>query len=217
MKNQINNLEMGIDSSLSYCSLTVFKNQKILWNKSAKADFGHEQKLAKLLQVCVQELKISPKNIAFLHLNHGPARFTAIRNCHALVKGFFLNHPTKILNYNIFEHYFLGINKEPSKKIICILDTNRRDLAIQQINQKGKLIGKTVTYKIDESLKLLLQKDVIIMGNGVLKLKTMPEFKFLKSKECGPIHLKSDFFVQKFYDKKPKLNISKIIYPYAPI
>jgi len=217
MKKQINNLEMGIDSSLSYCSLTVFKNQKILWNKSVKADFGHEQKLAKLLQVCVQELKISPKNIAFLHLNHGPARFTAIRNCHALVKGFFLNHPTKILNYNIFEHYFLGINKEPSKKIICILDTNRRDLAIQQINQKGKLIGKTVTYKIDESLKLLLQKDVIIMGNGVLKLKTMPEFKFLKSKECGPIHLKSDFFVQKFYDKKPKLNISKIIYPYAPI
>ena len=217
MKKQTNNLEMGIDSSLSYCSLTVFKNQKILWNKSVKAQFGHEKKLAKLLQDCVQELKISPKNIAFLHLNHGPARFTAIRNCHALVKGFFLNHPTKILNYNIFEHYFLGINKEPSKKIICILDTNRRDLAIQQINQKGKLIGKTVTYKIDESLKLLLQKDVIIMGNGVLKLKMIPEFKFLNAKECGPIHLKSDFFVQKFYDKKPKLNISKIIYPYSPI
>ena len=208
---------MGIDSSLSYCSLTVFKNQKILWNKSVKADFGHEQKLAKLLQDCIQKLKISPKNIAFLHLNHGPARFTAIRNCHALVKGFLLNHTTKILNYNIFEHYFLGMNKEPSKQIICILDTNRRDLAIQQINKKGKLIGKTVTYKIDESLKSLLQKDVIIMGNGVLKLKSMPEFKFLKTKECGPIHLKSDFFVQKFYDKKPKQNISKIIYPYAPI
>lgn len=217
MKKQINNLEMGIDSSLSYCSLTVFKNQKILWNKSVKADFGHEQKLAKLLQDCVKELKISPKNIAFLHLNHGPARFTAIRNCHALVKGFFLNHPVKIFNYNIFEHYFLGFDKVPTKKTICVLDTNRRDLALQEINPKGKLIGKTDTYKIDESLKSLLQKDVIIMGNGILKLKSMSEFKFLKAKECGPIHLKSDFFVQKFYDKKPKLNISKIIYPYAPI
>jgi hypothetical protein len=97
------------------------------------------------------------------------------------------------------------------------LDTNRRDLALQEINPKGKLIGKTVTYNIDESLKSLLHKDVIIMGNGILKLKSMSEFKFLKTKECGPIHLKSDFFVKKFFDKKPKSNISKIIYPYAPI
>ena len=208
---------MGIDSSLSYCSLTIFKNQKILWNKSIKANFGHEKKLAKLLQDCLQTIKITAKNITFLHLNHGPARFTAIRNCHALIKGFFFNHPINIYNYNIFEHYFLGLGNKPNKKILCILDTNRRDLAVQQISPDGKLIGKTITYNIDESLISVLQKDVILMGNGVVKLRNIPEFKFLKNKECGPIHLKSDFFIKKFYDKKPKQHITKIIYPYSPI
>ena len=36
---QLKNLELGIDSSLSYCSLTLFKNKKILWDHFQKNDF----------------------------------------------------------------------------------------------------------------------------------------------------------------------------------
>ena len=33
MVSKLNNLEIGIDSSLSYCSITLFKKKKIIWDK----------------------------------------------------------------------------------------------------------------------------------------------------------------------------------------
>ena len=152
ISKQLKNLELGIDSSLSYCSLTLFKNKKILWDRFQKNNFGHEKNLSLMLQKMLSETQITPKNISFLHINNGPARFTAIRNCHALMKGFFFSHTVKIISYKIFEHYFLGINQPLQKNILCIIDTNRRDLAIQKINPDGKLIGKTKTYLIDDQL-----------------------------------------------------------------
>ena len=67
--------------------------------------------------------------------------------------------------------FFLGLTKKVDKNILCILDTNRRDLAIQKISPLGKLIGKTRTLTINEKLKELLQGDYVLMGNGVNKLK----------------------------------------------
>ena len=84
MSKQLKNLELGIDSSLSYCSITLFKNKKIFWDRFKKNDFGHEKNLSLMLQKMLIETQITPKNIGYLHLNNGPARFTAIRNCHAV-------------------------------------------------------------------------------------------------------------------------------------
>lgn len=214
---QLKNLELGIDSSLSYCSLTLFKNKKILWDRFQKNNFGHEKNLSLMLQKMLSETQITPKNISFLHINNGPARFTAIRNCHALMKGFFFGHTIKIISYKIFEHYFLGINQPLQKNILCIIDTNRRDLAIQKINPDGKLIGKTKTYLIDDQLIELLKDSNALMGNGIEKLKKIKEYSFIKKKIIGPIELKSNFFVKNSYLKKPQLKFPKIIYPYSPV
>lgn len=214
---QLKNLELGIDSSLSYCSLTLFKNKKILWDRFQKNNFGHEKNLSLMLQKMLSETQITPKNISFLHINNGPARFTAIRNCHALMKGFFFSHTVKIISYKIFEHYFLGINQPLQKNILCIIDTNRRDLAIQKINPDGKLIGKTKTYLIDDQLIELLKDSYALMGNGIEKLKKIKEYSFIKKKIIGPIELKSNFFVKNSYLKKPQLKFPKIIYPYSPV
>jgi tRNA A37 threonylcarbamoyladenosine modification protein TsaB len=217
ISKQLKNLELGIDSSLSYCSLTLFKNKKILWDRFQKNNFGHEKNLSLMLQKMLSETQITPKNISLLHINNGPARFTAIRNCHALMKGFFFSHTVKIISYKIFEHYFLGINQPLQKNILCIIDTNRRDLAIQKINPDGKLIGKTKTYLIDDQLIELLKDSYALMGNGIEKLKKIKEFSFIKKKIIGPIELKSNFFVKNSYLKKPQLKFPKIIYPYSPV
>jgi tRNA A37 threonylcarbamoyladenosine modification protein TsaB len=217
ISKQLKNLELGIDSSLSYCSLTLFKNKKILWDRFQKNNFGHEKNLSLMLQKMLSETQITPKNISFLHINNGPARFTAIRNCHALMKGFFFSHTIKIISYKIFEHYFLGINQPLQKNILCIIDTNRRDLAIQKINPDGKLIGKTKTYLIDDQLIELLKDSYALMGNGIEKLKKIKEYSFIKKKIIGPIELKSNFFVKNSYLKKPQLKFPKIIYPYSPV
>ena len=119
MSKQLKNLELGIDSSLSYCSITLFKNKKIIWDRFHKNDFGHEKNLSLMLQKMLIEMQITPENISFLHLNNGPARFTAIRNCHALMKGFFFGRKVQIFSYKIFEHYFLGINQSFQKNILC--------------------------------------------------------------------------------------------------
>ncbi len=217
MSKQLKNLELGIDSSLSYCSITLFKNKKIFWDRFKKNDFGHEKNLSLMLQKMLIKMQITPKNISFLHLNNGPARFTAIRNCHALMKGFFFGHKIQIVSYKIFEHYFLGINQSFQKNILCIIDTNRRDLAIQKLSPQGKLIGKPKTYLINNQLIELLSGDYILMGNGIEKLKQMKDFSFIKKKLMGPIELKSNYFMNNNYLKKSQVKFPRIIYPYSPI
>ena len=217
MSKQLKNLELGIDSSLSYCSITLFKNKKIFWDRFKKNDFGHEKNLSLMLQKMLIETKITPKNIGYLHLNNGPARFTAIRNCHALMKGFFFGHKVKIVSYKIFEHYFLGVNQSVQKNVLCIIDTNRRDLAIQKLSPQGKIIGKIKTYLIDNQLIELLSGDYILMGNGIEKLIQMKNYSFIKKKLMGPIELKSNYFINSVYLKKPQIRFPKIIYPYSPI
>jgi len=211
------NLEMSIDSSLSYCSITLFKNKKILWDQTKKCDYGHEKILAKLLQKLLKDTGIKPDNIKYLHLNKGPARFTAIRNCHALMKGFFFNHKTKIYSYSIFEHYYLGINVEVTKNLLCIIDTNRRDLAVQKLSAQGKLIGKSKTFVIGDELFNLCNKDYILIGNGLKRLEKISEFKFVKKKSLGLYHLKSKYFINDYFKKKPTHIFPKIIYPYSPV
>lgn len=170
-----------------------------------------------MLQKMLFETQITRKNISFLHLNNGPARFTAIRNCHALMKGFFFGYKVQIISYKIFEQYFLGISQSFQKNILCIIDTNRRDLAIQKLSPQGKLIGKTKTYLIDDQLIKLLSDDYILMGNGIEKLRKMKDYSFIKKKLMGPIELKSNYFINNAYLKKPKRKFPKIIYPYSPV
>ena len=113
--------------------------------------------------------------------------------------------------------FFLGLTKKVDKNILCILDTNRRDLAIQKISPLGKLIGKTRTLTINGKLKELLQGDYVLIGNGVNKLKKKKEFKFISKKILGPLRLESNYFTNKHYDKKINKKLPKIIYPYSPI
>ena len=170
-----------------------------------------------MLADLVKKTKIKAEYIKKLHLNKGPARFTAIRNCHSLMKGFFISHKVEIVSYSIFEHFFLGLKKKPTKSILCLIDTNRRDLAIQKIDTSGKLVGKTKTLKINSDLIELLSQDYYLIGNGTEKLKDISEFKFIKSKTLSVTKLKSNYFVNKYYKKESNYKFPKIIYPYSPI
>jgi tRNA A37 threonylcarbamoyladenosine modification protein TsaB len=69
---QLKNLELGIDSSLSYCSLTLFKNKKILWDRFQKNNFGHEKNLSLMLQKMLSETQITPKNISLFFVSSTP-------------------------------------------------------------------------------------------------------------------------------------------------
>ena len=154
MSKQLKNLELGIDSSLSYCSITLFKNKKIFWDRFQKNDFGHEKNLSLMLQKMLIEMQITPKNISFLHLNNGPARFTAIRNCHALMKGFFFGHKVKIFSYKIFEHYFLGINQSFQNK-----KTDKNMLLYQCV--KLEALAGIDSLKKDQKIKNQVQLELL--------------------------------------------------------
>tara|TARA_B100000795_G_scaffold256172_1_gene228390 strand:+ start:661 stop:1311 length:651 start_codon:yes stop_codon:yes gene_type:complete len=210
-------LSMAIDSSLSYCSITVFKNEKILWNIEKKCNFGHEKHLALMLSKMVDELSISPKNFSSLYLNFGPARFTCIRSCHSLIKGFFIHQPVKIYAFTIFEHFFLGLKDYQFQTLACILDTNRRDIGIQTMNEKGQTIDDFQTLSIDEDLILKLDEHDLIIGNGINKIKNLDSFSKIKEKCVEPMKLKSKYLMKRFYKKNPLKKIPKIIYPYSPI
>ena len=98
-----------------------------------------------------------------------------------------------------------------------MIDTNRKDLAIQQIDTSGKLIGKTKTLKIDSNLVDILSQNYFLIGNGLEKIKKISEFSFIKNKIISPTKLKSNYFIKKHYKKKSNYKFPKIIYPYSPI
>ena len=165
----------------------------------------------------VNELKVSPKNFDSLYLNYGPARFTCIRSCHALIKGFFIHQPINIYAFTIFEHFFLGLKNKHFQSLVCILDTNRRDVGIQIMNNQGQIIGNFETLAIDENLIKKLNEHDFIIGNGIEKIKELKDFSEIKNKCLQPMQLKSKYLVNNFYKKKPLKKIPKIIYPYSPI
>ena len=211
------NLSMAIDSSLSYCSITIFKDEKIIWNKEKKCNFGHEKYLSILLDKMTKELGLLPRNFSSLYLNYGPARFTCIRSCHALMKGYFIQHSVNIYAFTIFEHFYLGLKNNQSNSIGCIIDTNRRDLGLQALNNKGKIIDDFHTLIIDNDLIKKLNRFDTIIGNGISKIKDLENFLTIKHKCLKPISLKSKYLMKSHYNKKPLKSIPKIIYPYSPI
>ena len=215
--NNNKNLSIAIDSSLSYCSITIFKDEKIFWNKEKKCNFGHEKYLSILLDEMAKELKVIPKNFTSLYLNYGPARFTCIRSCHSLMKGYFIHHPINIYAFTIFEHFYLGLRNNNHKLIGCIIDTNRRDIGLQSLNSKGKNIGNFQTLQINEDIIRKLNDYDTIIGNGINKIKDLDGFISIKNKCSYPLYLKSKFLMKNHYLKKPLKNIPKIIYPYSPI
>ena len=79
------------------------------------------------------------------------------------MKGFFIDHKVEIVGYSIFEHFFLGINKKLTKNVLCVIDTNRKDLAIQKIDTSGRLVGKTKTLKIDSNLVDILSQNYFLI------------------------------------------------------
>ena len=58
---------------------------------------------------------------------------------------------------------------------------------------------------------------MFLWGNGIEKLKKIEEYSFIKKKLMGPIELKSNYFLNNVYQKKPQVKFPRIIYPYSPI
>ena len=85
------------------------------------------------------------------------------------------------------------------------------------MNNQGQTIGNFKTLAIDENLIKKLNEHDFIIGNGIKKIKALEDFSEIKNKCSQPIQLKSKYFVNNFYKKKPLKKIPKIIYPYSPI
>ena len=113
--------------------------------------------------------------------------------------------------------FFLGLKNKHFQSLICILDTNRRDVGIQIMNNQGQIIGNFETLAIDENLIKKLNEHDFIIGNGIEKIKALKDFSEIKNKCLQPMQLKSKYLVNNFYKKKPLKKIPKIIYPYSPI
>ena len=61
---------------------------------------------------------------------------------------------------------------------------------------------------------------VVGEGSGKVpkeKLKKINDYGFIKKRLMGPIELKSNYFLNNVYLKKPQGKFPKIIYPYSPI
>ena len=173
--------------------------------------------MATLLNKMVGELKVSPRDFISLYLNYGPARFTCIRSCHALIKGYFIHQTVNIFAFTTFEHFFLGLKNYSFKSLACILDTNRRDIALQVIDGAGKSIGKFETLAVDDYLINRLNEYDLIIGNGIKKINYLNAFSTIKNKCKSPKELKSIYLMNNYYKKKSLKKIPKIIYPYSPI
>ena len=63
----------------------------------------------------------------------------------------------------------------------------------------------------------LLNEDCVLIGNGLDKLKTLSDYKFINKKNLGVSKLQSNFFINDFYNKKVSYKFPKIHYPYSPL
>jgi hypothetical protein len=81
----------------------------------------------------------------------------------------------------------------------------------------NSLISKIVSEEGIQNKKEDVNKDYILIGNGLKKLKRISEFKFVKKKSLSLYDLKSNYFINNYFKKKSTYSFPKIIYPYSPV
>ncbi len=217
-----------IETSTNVCSVCVSENGTV---KSLRetADFkSHTEKITIYIQECLEEAKLTLKDISAIAIASGPGSYTGLRIGASTAKGLCYGLDIPLITINSLVALAQGVSKQIQDPdlIVSAIDARRSEVYAMVFDAQFNTLLETTSVVLDQDNILLRDfpdKTFYCIGNGADKCKTLLPYNIVvigdksSAKYMGKISFdkwqKADFndivSFSPFYFKNPNITLTK--------
>ncbi len=168
-----------IETSGTYCSVSLCKQGEILFNKKSTEALQHSALLGVFVDeaISVAENKSClPEAIA---ISSGPGSYTGLRIGTATAKGLCYGYGIPLIaipTLQLMANQFIQLHSCPADALLCpMIDARRMEVYTALFDAQGKMIKSTSAEIIEEDFLAgtLAEKQVFFFGDGAKKVKQL--------------------------------------------
>ncbi|MCM8818734.1 MAG: tRNA (adenosine(37)-N6)-threonylcarbamoyltransferase complex dimerization subunit type 1 TsaB [Candidatus Omnitrophica bacterium] len=166
---------ISIETTSNFGSIAVVDNGRI-----KKEIFFESPDIAEQL---VEKLNCVYEDFDYVIASVGPGWWTGIRIGLSFAKGLVAGRREKIYCVDIFESFFYSI-RNINEKFLCIIPSSKEKFFYSEFKGNfkfGKFKIKEVS--LSQLIKIIKEKEPILIGPGILSLKELIEVKKIKTLE----------------------------------
>jgi len=130
---------LGIDTTASWCSVSLVDDAKILGFRSQNIGRGHAERLADMVQDVLASADTQPADIDKISVCVGPGSFTGLRVGLSFAKGFALPHNIPIVGLSALQVWAASADPDQNKELCAVADV-RRGQILSQIYKNGQAL-----------------------------------------------------------------------------
>jgi tRNA threonylcarbamoyladenosine biosynthesis protein TsaB len=157
-----------IEASTDVCSVCIARGSDLISLREDNGSRAHSHLLATYIKECMEEAKISAKNLHAICLSGGPGSYTSLRISAGIAKGISFAVSVPIIALNSLDVYYYGVkNRDKYDVIASLIDARREDVYMKLFDSYNNVITDTCALTLHEDiLKSYINKKVLICGNA---------------------------------------------------
>lgn len=168
-----------IETSHSKGSISLFEDSVCLEEVFLDGDFKHAEQLAVSVQELLDRHALNPQKIAAVGISDGPGSYTGLRIGASWAKGFCLPYATPLIACS--ETKALRAATQQQETVLSIIDARRLEVFGEFIEQDGSSSGTQAWILNDDLVNQWKQRNPLLAGDGVEKLKEHFHFSWRDS------------------------------------
>ena len=167
---------LAFDTTVNFCSIVLFNGSQEIARFEKEMDFGQAETLIVKIDEIIKKHNLIFKDLSLVTVCTGPGSFTGVRSSISAARAFKLACPNvNIAGINAFETYIAELkNEEISEINAVIIETKREDFYIQYYDHNLNKIMPPSTAFYEDIIKVLGNKKVTLIGDGVERFLSRP-------------------------------------------
>jgi len=164
---------LNLETATKNCSVSISQNGKtILCKEMAEAGYSHAEKLHVFIEECLQELKLTPKDLSSVAVSQGPGSYTGLRIGVSAAKGlcFALHIPLIAIDTLLVLASQLTISEGI---IIPMIDARRMEVYSAIFTSKLDKIREVQAEILTENSFKEIAESIHFVGDCAEKAKTV--------------------------------------------
>jgi len=164
---------LNLETATKNCSVSISQNGKtILCKEMAEAGYSHAEKLHVFIEECLQELKLTPKDLSSVAVSQGPGSYTGLRIGVSAAKGlcFALDIPLIAIDTLLVLASQLTISEGI---IIPMIDARRMEVYSAIFTSKLDKIREVQAEILTENSFKEIAESIHFVGDCAEKAKTV--------------------------------------------
>jgi tRNA threonylcarbamoyladenosine biosynthesis protein TsaB len=165
-------LVLAFDTSLSACSVALWRDGRVLARVFEPMERGHAEALVPMIAGLLSKAGLRPADADRIGVTVGPGTFTGIRIGLATAQGLGLACGRPVVGVTTSEAVARAVPRveREGRALVVGLDAGRADLYVQCFGPDGGALGPVAAVRPGEHVPGLAQGAVLVAGNGSARL-----------------------------------------------